>query len=233
MLEQLSGANGMILVTHAEPSKNFQLPIREKVLVPINRLPNSILQQQRSLSASPPQTNCDRGSATWCSRTPAHNLDPVSSPGAHQPRSPSLSTIAMASDEEVKIKSKKDKKEKKEKKSSTDGVHKKKDKKDKKADKEKLKQKVADSLDRQLQADAAASSKADADADADDHPGSDVDDIKNPEVQTQLVYFAVPLADVKGHKKIYKTIKKGMSGVPYVCAEKTRGGAFLHTRTVY
>lgn len=125
----------------------------------------------------------------------------------------------MASDEEVKIKSKKDKKEKKEKKSSTDGVHKKKDKKDKKADKEKLKQKVADSLDRQLQADAAASSKADDD-DADDHPGSDVDDIKNPEVQTQLVYFAVPLADVKGHKKIYKTIKKGMSGVPSVCAGK-------------
>lgn len=118
----------------------------------------------------------------------------------------------MASEDEIKIKSKKDKKEKKEKKSSTDGVHKKKDKKDKKADKEKLKQKVAETLDRQLQADAAASTRADDDAD--DHPGSDFEDIKNPDIQTQLVYFAVPLADVKGHKKIYKTIKKGMLNPP-------------------
>lgn len=115
----------------------------------------------------------------------------------------------MATEEEVKIKSKDSKKDKKEKKrSESDGVHKsKKDKKDKKADKEKLKAKVAEALDNQLQADVAASAKADDD---DDHPGSDVDDIKNPEVKTQLVYFAVPLADVKGHKKIYKTIKKGM-----------------------
>lgn len=113
----------------------------------------------------------------------------------------------MASDE---VKSKKDKKEKKEKKlrSSTDGVHKKDKKESKKADKEKLKQKVASTLDQHLQADAAASSKADEEMD--DHPGSDLEDIKNPAVETQLVYFAVPLADAKGHKKIYKTIKKGM-----------------------
>lgn len=117
----------------------------------------------------------------------------------------------MATEEEVRIKSKDSKKDKKEKKrSEADGVHKsKKDKKDKKADKEKLKAKVAEALDNQLQADVAASAKADDDDD--DHPGSDVDDIKNPEIKTQLVYFAVPLADVKGHKKIYKTIKKGMS----------------------
>lgn len=108
----------------------------------------------------------------------------------------------MASDE---IKSKKDKKDKKH--SSTDGVTKpKKDKKEKKAEKEKLKQKVAETFDRQLQADAAASAKADDD----DHPGSDFEDIKNPEISTKMVYFAVPLADAKGHKKIYKTIKKGM-----------------------
>lgn len=121
----------------------------------------------------------------------------------------------MATEEEVKIKSKDSKKDKKEKKrSESDGVHKsKKDKKDKKADKEKLKAKVAEALDNQLQADVAASAKADDD---DDHPGSDVDDIKNPEIKTQLVYFAVPLADVKGHKKIYKTIKKGMFQAMFV-----------------
>lgn len=112
----------------------------------------------------------------------------------------------MASDEAVKLKSKKDNKEKKS--SSSDGVKKSKsDKKEKKAEKEKLKQKVAKTLDQQLQADAAASSKVD---DEDDHPGSDIEDIKNADIQTQIVYFAVPLADAKGHKKIYKTIKKGM-----------------------
>lgn len=104
-------------------------------------------------------------------------------------------------------KSKKDKKEKKEKKLSTDRVDKKKDKKDKKADKEKLKQKVADSLDRQLQADA-AQSVADDD---DDHPGSDFETIKDAEIASNIVYFAVPLADAKGHKKVFKTIKKGES----------------------
>lgn len=111
----------------------------------------------------------------------------------------------MASDEEVKLRSKKGKKEKKEKKLG-DGIQKvKKDKKEKKAEKDKLKQKITDKLDMQLQADVAASVKADDD----DHPGSDIEDIKNPDVKTQIVYFAVPLADAKGHKKIYKTIKKG------------------------
>lgn len=108
----------------------------------------------------------------------------------------------MASDDELRSKSKKDKKEKK----SKDGVTKvKKDKKEKKAEKEKLKSKVAASLDQQLQADVAATA-----GEEDDHPGSDFEDIKNPAVETQLVYFAVPIADAKGHKKVYKTIKKGM-----------------------
>lgn len=107
----------------------------------------------------------------------------------------------MAS-EDVKIKSKKDKK-------TSGGVTKvKKEKKEKKAEKEKLKQKVADTLDRELQADAAAHND---DGDHDDHPGSDVGDIKNSDVHANMVYFAVPLADAKGHKKIYKTIKKGAS----------------------
>lgn len=128
--------------------------------------------------------------------TPTHPL-PLSRPlGAH--------LVTMASEDH---KSKKDKKEKKEKKLSTDRVDKKKDKKDKKADKEKLKQKVADSLDRQLQADA-AQSVADDD---DDHPGSDFETIKDAEITTNIVYFAVPLADAKGHKKVFKTIKKGES----------------------
>lgn len=104
-----------------------------------------------------------------------------------------------------------DKKEKKEKKHSG-GVEKvKKDKKEKRVEKEKLKQKIAETLDNQLQADAAASSKVDDD----DHPGSDFEDVKNADIQTQIVYFAVPLADAKGHKKIYKTIKKGM--LPFLC----------------
>lgn len=107
----------------------------------------------------------------------------------------------MAVDEH---KSKKDKKEKKEKKLSTDRVDKKKDKKDKKADKEKLKQKVAATLDSQLQADVAQNADQE-----DDHPGSDFETIKNADVTTNMVYFAVPLADAKGHKKIFKTIKKG------------------------
>lgn len=126
--------------------------------------------------------------------TPTHPLPFSRPPAAH--------LVTMASEDH---KSKKDKKEKKEKKLSTDRVDKKKDKKDKKADKEKLKQKVADSLDRQLQADA-AQSVADDD---DDHPGSDFETIKDAEVTANTVYFAVPLADAKGHKKVFKTIKKG------------------------
>lgn len=113
----------------------------------------------------------------------------------------------MAS-EDVKIKSKKDKKEKK----MSGGVTKvKKEKKEKKAEKEKLKQKVADTLDRELQADAAAHNDDADHGDHDDHPGSDVGDIQNADVHANMVYFAVPLADAKGHKKIYKTIKKGAS----------------------
>lgn len=131
----------------------------------------------------------------------------------------------MATDE---IKSKKDKKEKKH--SSTDGVTKpKKDKKEKKAEKEKLKQKVAETLDRQLQADAAASAKADDD---DDHPGSDLEDIKNPDINTKMVYFAVPLADAKGHKKIYKTIKKGTFLLEYShCVRRAVVHLCLHVQS--
>ena len=124
----------------------------------------------------------------------------------------------MASDDEKRVKAKKEKKEKR--RSETDGVHKsKKDKKEKKAKDDKLKKKIATALEEQLEADAASASaivkkskKAAADIESeDDHPGSDFEEIKNAAIETALVYFALPIADAKGHKKIYKTIKKGMS----------------------
>ncbi|EOO02911.1 putative h aca ribonucleoprotein complex subunit 2 protein [Phaeoacremonium minimum UCRPA7] len=121
----------------------------------------------------------------------------------------------MASDDEKRVKAKKEKKEKR--RSETDGVHKsKKDKKEKKAKDDKLKKKIATALEEQLEADAASASaivkkskKAAADIESeDDHPGSDFEEIKNAAIETALVYFALPIADAKGHKKIYKTIKK-------------------------
>ena len=77
-----------------------------------------------------------------------------------------------------------------------------KEKKDKKKDKAKQ-DKLARALDAHLQADAAAS------AGLDEEPVIEVDpeDIIKP--TEELVPFALPLADDKTHKKIYKLIKKG------------------------
>lgn len=101
-----------------------------------------------------------------------------------------------------------DKKEKKDKKRSDDngGVSKpKKDKKDKKEKKEKL----AAVLDEKLQKDAAAAKPVAGDVD------SDMDEDVAPAVvlplERTVVPFAVPVADEKGMKKVYKTIRKGMS----------------------
>ncbi|KAG7289752.1 hypothetical protein NEMBOFW57_006128 [Staphylotrichum longicolle] len=115
----------------------------------------------------------------------------------------------MAADDRVDVvddkklkkeKKSKDKSEKKEKKRSEDsGI--KKDKKDKKKDKVKQ-DKLARALDAHLQADAAAS------LEAEEHEAEiDPEDIIKP--AEELVPFALPLADDKTHKKIYKLIKKG------------------------
>ncbi|KXX81926.1 H/ACA ribonucleoprotein complex subunit 2 [Madurella mycetomatis] len=98
-----------------------------------------------------------------------------------------------------KSKDKSDKKEKKDKKrSESDGIRK--EKKDKKKDKAKQ-DKLARVLDAHLQADAAASDLKD------DEIEVDTEDIIKP--AEELVPFALPLADDKTHKKIYKLIKKG------------------------
>lgn len=111
----------------------------------------------------------------------------------------------MAADE-VKQKKSKDKSEKKEKRRSEEGGVKK-DKKDKKKDKAKQ-DKLARALDAHLQADAAASVTKDAAA-ATEMAEVDPEDLIKP--AEELVPFALPLADDKAHKKIYKLIKKGAS----------------------
>jgi H/ACA ribonucleoprotein complex subunit 2 len=103
---------------------------------------------------------------------------------------------------EKKSKDKADKKEKK--RSDNDGVRKT-EKKDKKKDKAKQ-DKLARALDAHLQADAAAAFEAEAE---DDQAEVDPEDIIKP--AEELVPFALPLADDKTHKKIYKLIKKGSS----------------------
>lgn len=105
-----------------------------------------------------------------------------------------------------------DKKEKKEKKSSRSddagAVTKvKKDKKEKKEKKEKL---AAAVLDQKLQEDAAAAApaeKIEVDSEAED---SDAEDAKKEELPLErtVVSFAIPLADEKGTKKVFKTIRK-------------------------
>ncbi|KAL2204146.1 L30e-like protein [Sarocladium strictum] len=105
-----------------------------------------------------------------------------------------------------------DKKEKKEKKSSRSddagAVTKvKKDKKEKKEKKEKL---AAAVLDQKLQEDAAAAApaeKIEVDSEAED---SDAEDEKKEELPLErtVVSFAIPLADEKGTKKVFKTIRK-------------------------
>jgi len=99
-----------------------------------------------------------------------------------------------------------DKKEKKDKKrSESDGIRK--ETKDKKKDKNKQ-DKLARALDAHLQADAAASSDLKEDVD-EEIPDVDPEDLIKP--AEELVPFALPLADDKTHKKVYKLIKKGMS----------------------
>ncbi|GAB0138361.1 hypothetical protein EsDP_00006596 [Epichloe bromicola] len=99
-----------------------------------------------------------------------------------------------------------EKKDKKDKKRSEDaGVSK--PKKDKKEKKDK-KQKLASVLDERLQQDVAAQSSKNAKADAED---SDMDSDSPAEevpLESIVVPFAVPLADGKGMKKVYKTIRK-------------------------
>ncbi|KAB5554430.1 50S ribosomal protein L30e-like protein [Coniochaeta sp. 2T2.1] len=108
----------------------------------------------------------------------------------------------MASDE-VKQKKSKDKSSKSDKKRSDEGGIKK-EKKDKKKDKAKQ-DKLARALDAHLQADVAASATKD-DA-ATEMKDVDPEDMIQP--AEELVPFALPLADDKAHKKIYKLIKKG------------------------
>ncbi|KAK4219706.1 L30e-like protein [Rhypophila decipiens] len=109
----------------------------------------------------------------------------------------------MGSSKDVEKKSKKEKKEaglKKEKKrSETDGISK--EKKDKK--KEKAKQeKIAKLVDDQILNEAATAAVAEP-VDATVDPEDIITKAEN------LVPFAIPLADDKIHKKIYKAIKKG------------------------
>ncbi|KAK3681461.1 50S ribosomal protein L30e-like protein [Podospora appendiculata] len=103
-----------------------------------------------------------------------------------------------------KEKKSKDKSEKKEKRSESSGVSKKKeDKKEKKSKSDKLARalesdKHVGTLDAQLQADVAASADLKEDK---------VEELIKP--AEELVPFALPLADDKAHKKIFKLIKKG------------------------
>jgi H/ACA ribonucleoprotein complex subunit 2 len=110
----------------------------------------------------------------------------------------------MGSDE-IKNKKSKDKSEKKDKKISTEsGI--KKEKKDKKQDKAK-KDKLASALERHLETTTEEPTKVDTPKKS--SKSTDPEDlIKTAE---ELVPFALPLADDKAHKKLYKLIKKGMS----------------------
>ncbi|AEO57060.1 hypothetical protein MYCTH_2091453 [Thermothelomyces thermophilus ATCC 42464] len=109
--------------------------------------------------------------------------------------------VEVVDDKKLKKEKKsKDKSEKKEKKrSESDGIRK--EKKDKKKDKARQ-DKLARALDAHLQADAAKSFEA-----QDEQDDVDPEDIIKP--AEELVPFALPLADEKTHKKIYKLIKKG------------------------
>lgn len=100
---------------------------------------------------------------------------------------------------------KKEKKEKKEKRSEESGV--KKDKKEKKEKKDK-KDKIAAALDEKLQQDVAGQISP-----VKGSEDSDMEEDKAPEVvlERKVVPFALPLADEKGQKKVYKTIRKGKS----------------------
>ncbi|CAH0018406.1 unnamed protein product [Clonostachys rhizophaga] len=105
-----------------------------------------------------------------------------------------------------------DKKEKKDKKRSDEsGVAKsKKDKKDKKDKKEKLAAALEDKLQKDAAAQSDAASRAVKAAPADDNSDSEMEDKSGEEVALErtVVPFAVPLADDKGQKKVYKAIRK-------------------------
>ncbi|KAK3327138.1 50S ribosomal protein L30e-like protein [Cercophora scortea] len=115
--------------------------------------------------------------------------------------------VNVVDDKKLKKEKKKDKAEKKEKRSESSGVSKKKeDKKEKKSKSDKLARalesdKHVGTLDAQLQADVAAS------ADVKEDKVDKVEELIKP--AEELVPFALPLADDKAHKKIYKLIKKG------------------------
>ncbi|KAH7011479.1 50S ribosomal protein L30e-like protein [Ilyonectria destructans] len=95
-----------------------------------------------------------------------------------------------------------DKKEKKDKKRSDEsGVSKsKKEKKDKKDKKEKL----AAALEEKVQQDATPSPAVNADEDSD----MEEDKVEELPLERTVVPFAIPVADEKGMKKVYKTIRK-------------------------
>lgn len=103
-----------------------------------------------------------------------------------------------------------EKKEKKEKKRSDEsGVSKsKKEKKDKKDKKEKL----AAALEDKLQQDAAAQASDNSDTKIADAEDADSDEETTPSelpLERTVVPFAIPVADEKGQKKVYKAIRKG------------------------
>lgn len=106
---------------------------------------------------------------------------------------------------------KKEKKDKKEKRASEEsGV--KKDKKDKKDKKEKKDKLAAALLDDKIQQDAAKQTKKEKKAAAvedDEDEDSDMEDgAEDVALEKTIVPFAVPVADDKGMKKVYKTIRK-------------------------
>lgn len=98
-----------------------------------------------------------------------------------------------------------DKKEKKDKKRSDEsGVSKsKKEKKDKKDKKEKLAAALEEKLQQDAPVAAAAAANMDEDSDAEEKAAE-------LPLERTVVPFALPVADEKGMKKVYKTIRKGM-----------------------
>ncbi|WKT44911.1 hypothetical protein QSH57_009764 [Fusarium oxysporum f. sp. vasinfectum] len=97
-----------------------------------------------------------------------------------------------------------DKKEKKDKKRSDEsGVSKsKKDKKDKKDKKEKLAAALEEKLQQDAPVAAAAAANMDEDSDAEEEKAAELP------LERTVVPFALPVADEKGMKKVYKTIRK-------------------------
>lgn len=133
---------------------------------------------------------------------------------------------AAAVTDKVEKKDKKDKKDKKEKKekrrSETDGVHKSKSDKSDKKEKKQKKEKLAQALDAHLQASAAASAAAEeevADESASDNEMADAAPAAaaskkkaaapKPIIRGALVEFALPLAEDKYQKKVFKVVKRG------------------------